>query len=73
MGLQDLIQSLGDNPYFGAGFGLLGLGAGTAVLRKSFMVRKHLYHSYHVLVKYLLLCVHLIAIILSLQCKNFPC
>ena len=38
MGFPDLIQSLGDNPYFGAGFGLFGLGAGTALLRKSFMV-----------------------------------
>jgi chaperone BCS1 len=35
MPLSDLISSLGDNPYFGAGFGLVGLGSGLAVLRKA--------------------------------------
>ena len=38
MGIQDIIASLADNPYFGAGFGLFGLGAGTAVLRKGYGV-----------------------------------
>uniref|UniRef100_A0A1B6D208 Mitochondrial chaperone BCS1 n=2 Tax=Clastoptera arizonana TaxID=38151 RepID=A0A1B6D208_9HEMI len=31
----EYIASLGDNPYFGAGFGLFGIGAGAAVLRKG--------------------------------------
>ncbi|PNF40850.1 Mitochondrial chaperone BCS1 [Cryptotermes secundus] len=36
MTLIDYFASLSDNPYFGAGFGLFGLGAGAAVLRKCF-------------------------------------
>ena len=35
MPLSDYLSSLGDNPYFGAGFGLAGLGLGAAVLRKG--------------------------------------
>jgi len=34
MGFTDLISGLSENPYFGAGFGLFGVGAGAAVLRK---------------------------------------
>ncbi|RWS30619.1 mitochondrial chaperone BCS1-like protein [Leptotrombidium deliense] len=33
MPLTELISSLGNNPYFGAGFGLAGLGLGLASLR----------------------------------------
>lgn len=35
MPLTDVLSSLGDNPYFGAGFGLFGIGLGAALLRKS--------------------------------------
>lgn len=35
MPITDYFQGLADNPYFGAGFGLFGLGAGAAVLRKG--------------------------------------
>ena len=47
MGITELVSSLADNPYFGAGFGLFGLGAGTAVLRKGYMVSV-CYLSYYV-------------------------
>lgn len=35
MPITDLLTGLSDNPYFGAGFGLFGLGAGAAILRKG--------------------------------------
>ncbi|XP_063231891.1 mitochondrial chaperone BCS1 [Bacillus rossius redtenbacheri] len=35
MTIAELVAGLSDNPYFGAGFGLFGLGAGAAVLRKG--------------------------------------
>lgn len=35
MTLTDYLASLGDNPYFGAGFGLFGIGAGAAILRRG--------------------------------------
>lgn len=38
MPINDLLSSLSNNPYFGAGFGLVGVGAGLAVLRKSFIL-----------------------------------
>ena len=35
MGLTDMISYLSDNPYFGAGFGLFGVGASAAAARKG--------------------------------------
>ncbi|XP_043263195.1 mitochondrial chaperone BCS1 [Colletes gigas] len=35
MTIIDYMHTLSDNPYFGAGFGLFGLGAGAAILRKG--------------------------------------
>lgn len=35
MTFLEYVQTLSDNPYFGAGFGLFGLGAGAALLRKG--------------------------------------
>lgn len=38
MTIADYVSSLSDNPYFGAGFGLFGIGAGAAILRKGLQV-----------------------------------
>ncbi|XP_071950080.1 mitochondrial chaperone BCS1-like [Antedon mediterranea] len=35
MTIKDIISSLGDNPYFGAGFGLVGLGSLLALAKKG--------------------------------------
>ncbi|XP_058987948.1 mitochondrial chaperone BCS1-like [Musca domestica] len=45
--LTDLLNNLSTNPYFGAGFGLFGVGAGAAILRKGLqgsivLFRRHL-------------------------------
>ncbi|XP_071543491.1 mitochondrial chaperone BCS1 isoform X2 [Panulirus ornatus] len=47
MAIQDLISSLADNPYFSAGFGLFGVGAGAAVLRKSYMLGMILFRRHY--------------------------
>ncbi|XP_036321397.1 mitochondrial chaperone BCS1 [Rhagoletis pomonella] len=35
MPLSEIVSGLSTNPYFGAGFGLFGIGAGAAILRKG--------------------------------------
>ncbi|XP_046392935.1 mitochondrial chaperone BCS1 [Ischnura elegans] len=35
MTIAEYVSALSDNPYFGAGFGLFGIGAGAAILRKG--------------------------------------
>jgi chaperone BCS1 len=34
MGISELVSGLSENPYFGAGFGLFGVGVGAAISRK---------------------------------------
>jgi chaperone BCS1 len=43
MPLTELIASLGTNPYFSAGFGLVGLGAGLAYMRRGAEIGKVLF------------------------------
>ncbi|XP_042886966.1 mitochondrial chaperone BCS1-like isoform X1 [Penaeus japonicus] len=47
MGIQDLVASLGENPYFSAGFGLFGVGAGAAVLRKGYTIGLILFRRHY--------------------------
>ncbi|XP_069178130.1 mitochondrial chaperone BCS1 isoform X3 [Procambarus clarkii] len=47
MGLQDLISSLAENPYFSAGFGLFGVGAGAAILRRGYMMGMILFRRHY--------------------------
>lgn len=49
MPFTDYISSLSDNPYFGAGFGLVGLGAGAAVLRRGFQVSAMLFRRHYMI------------------------
>ncbi|XP_050715441.1 mitochondrial chaperone BCS1-like isoform X1 [Eriocheir sinensis] len=47
MPLPDFISSLTDNPYFSAGFGLFGIGAGAAVMRKGYMMGMILFRRHY--------------------------
>ncbi|XP_045455301.1 mitochondrial chaperone BCS1 [Melitaea cinxia] len=46
MTLVEYIASLSANPYFGAGFGLFGVGAGAAILRKGFQTSMLLFRRH---------------------------
>ncbi|XP_011499114.1 PREDICTED: mitochondrial chaperone BCS1 [Ceratosolen solmsi marchali] len=45
----EYVQTLSDNPYFGAGFGLFGLGAGAAVLRKGLQAGLILFRRHYMI------------------------
>ena len=49
MTIHEYISALGDNPYFGAGFGLFGLGAGAAILRKGLQASLILFRRHYMI------------------------
>ncbi|CAL7942836.1 unnamed protein product [Xylocopa violacea] len=49
MTIIDYVQTLSDNPYFGAGFGLFGLGAGAALLRKGMQAGLVLFRRHYMI------------------------
>ncbi|TRY60961.1 hypothetical protein TCAL_05735 [Tigriopus californicus] len=48
MGAMDILASLSENPYFGAGFGLFGVGAAASIGRKSFQSMVLLFKRHYV-------------------------
>lgn len=49
MTIHEYISALGDNPYFGAGFGLFGIGAGAALLRKGLQASLILFRRHYMI------------------------
>lgn len=49
MTIIDYVQTLSDNPYFGAGFGLFGLGAGAALLRKGMQIGMIMFRRHYMI------------------------
>ncbi|XP_076752673.1 mitochondrial chaperone BCS1 [Xylocopa sonorina] len=49
MTIIDYVQTLSENPYFGAGFGLFGLGAGAALLRKGMQAGLILFRRHYMI------------------------
>lgn len=49
MTIGEYVQALSDNPYFGAGFGLFGLGASAALLRKGMQAGVVLFRRHYMI------------------------
>ena len=49
MSLFEFVNSLTNNPYFGAGFGLFGVGASAAVLRKGWQAGLILFRRHYMI------------------------
>lgn len=49
MPLGEYISALGDNPYFGAGFGLFGIGAAAAIMRKGLQASLVLFRRHYMI------------------------
>lgn len=49
MTFSEYIATLSDNPYFGAGFGLFGLGAGAAIFRKGLQASLILFRRHYMI------------------------
>lgn len=49
MTITEYFSTLSDNPYFGAGFGLFGLGAGAALLRRGFQTGLILFRRHYMI------------------------
>ncbi|KAK2578582.1 hypothetical protein KPH14_012015 [Odynerus spinipes] len=49
MTIVDYIHTLSENPYFGAGFGLFGIGAGAALLRKGMQAGMILFRRHYMI------------------------
>lgn len=49
MTIVEYVSSLSDNPYFGAGFGLFGIGASAAILRKGLQTSMILFRRHYMM------------------------
>lgn len=49
MTIVEYVSSLSDNPYFGAGFGLFGIGASAAILRKGLQASLVLFRRHYMI------------------------
>lgn len=59
MPLTEVLSSLSDNPYFGAGFGLVGVGAVIAGLRKGAQWGSALFRRHYMITLEVLLHIHI--------------
>lgn len=49
MSIAELVASLSTNPYFGAGFGLVGVGSGLAILRKLTIISTQIFQRHYLM------------------------